>query len=64
VFFFFEQTEKALEEAMDRFETMTFDPQVLRQKANSFSKERFLFRAQIYFRKLYGIPTIADNNKV
>ncbi len=62
--FFFEQTEKALEEAMDRFETMTFDPQVLRQKANSFSKERFLFRAQIYFRKLYGIPTIADNNKV
>jgi glycosyltransferase involved in cell wall biosynthesis len=61
--FFLEQTEKALEEAVDRFEIMTFDTQELRQKANSFSKDRFLFRAQIYFRRLYGIPTIADNNK-
>jgi glycosyltransferase involved in cell wall biosynthesis len=61
--FFLEQTEKALEEAMDRFETMTFDAQALRQKANSFSKDRFLLRTQIYFRQLYGIPTIADNNK-
>jgi glycosyltransferase involved in cell wall biosynthesis len=61
--FFFEQTEKALEAAVDRFETMTFDVLELRQRANSFSKERFLFRTQIYFRRLYGISTIPDNNK-
>jgi glycosyltransferase involved in cell wall biosynthesis len=45
------------------FETMTFDPNELRQRAAHFSKERFLFRTQIYFRRLFGIPTIPDNDK-
>jgi len=61
--FFFEQSEQALETAMERFETMSFDPQELRQRANQFSKERFKFRAQIYFRRLFGIPTIPENDK-
>jgi len=61
--FFFEQTEQALEDAIRKFETMTFDPNELRQRAARFSKERFLFKTQIYFRRLYGIPTIPENNK-
>ncbi len=61
--FFFEQTEQALEKAVERFETMTFDPLKLRERANYFSKARFLFRTQIYFRRLFGIPTIPENDK-
>jgi glycosyltransferase involved in cell wall biosynthesis len=55
------QTEQALEAAMDRFEKMTFDPAALRQRAMSFSKARFLLKAQIYFRKILGI-TQSQNN--
>jgi len=58
---FSEQTEKALESAVERFEKLSFDPAVLREKANRFSKARFLFRTQVYFRRLYGVATIPDN---
>jgi hypothetical protein len=44
-----------LEAAMEKFETLSFDPASLRQKAMAFSKAKFLFKTQVYFRKLYGV---------
>ncbi len=61
---FYEQTEKALEAALEKFETMTFDPAELRKKAMPFSKARFLFKAQVYFRKLYGVTVQEENLKI
>jgi glycosyltransferase involved in cell wall biosynthesis len=49
---FQEQTEQALEGAIDRFLSSKFDPEALRKKAMPFSKARFLFKAQAYFRRL------------
>ena len=62
--FFSEQTEQALEAAIEKFETMTFDSQEMRQRANLFSKARFLFKTQVYFRRLFDIPTIPGNDKI
>jgi glycosyltransferase involved in cell wall biosynthesis len=62
--FFKEQTEASLEEAIRRFEKMSFNPETLRAKANQFSKARFLFRAQIYFRRLFGINVQDENLKL
>jgi hypothetical protein len=45
---------------MERFEKMGFDPQALRSRANQFSKARFLFKTQVYFRRLYGIKPIGE----
>lgn len=59
--FFFQQTEAALEEAIDKFEKKKFDPQTLRDRANQFSSARFLFKAQVYFRKVYGIKPIGED---
>jgi glycosyltransferase involved in cell wall biosynthesis len=53
--FFHQQTEEALEEVLEKFEKMEFDPKVLRERANQFSKARFLSKAKEYFRKLHGI---------
>ncbi|HVZ80624.1 MAG TPA: glycosyltransferase [bacterium] len=58
---FREQTLAALGEALERFEGMSFDPEALRERAKPFSRERFLFKIQVYFRRLYGIPAIPDN---
>ncbi len=58
---FYEQTEEALESAIERFERMTFDPAELRKKAGLFSTARFLFKAQVYFRRLYGINVQEEN---
>jgi len=57
---FYEQTEQALEAAVEKFEKMSFDPEALRQKAMMFSKARFLFKTQVYFRRLYGIKPIGE----
>ena len=57
---FYEQTEQALESAIEKFEKMTFDPESLRQKARPFSKALFLFKTQVYFRRLYGIKPIGE----
>ena len=57
---FQEQTVEALGAAMDRFEKMSFDPEALRQKAMPFSKARFEFKMQVYFRRLYGIKPIGE----
>jgi glycosyltransferase involved in cell wall biosynthesis len=62
--FFHEQTEEALEAAIESFEKMSFDPQGLRAQANQFSKDRFLFKAQVYFRKLYGVEVQEENLKL
>lgn len=62
--FFMEQTEEALGAAMDRFEKMSFDPAVLREKAMPFSRARFLFRMQVYFRRLYGVQVQDENLKL
>ncbi len=59
--FFKEQTAASLETAIERFEKMSFNPEALRAKANQFSKARFLFRAQVYFRRLYGINVQEEN---
>ena len=59
-----ERTDEALSAAIDRFEKMDFDPQALRQKAMSFSRDRFLFKMQVYFRKLYGAAVNEENLKV
>jgi glycosyltransferase involved in cell wall biosynthesis len=61
---FQEQTLESLGRALDRFEKMTFDPETLRQKAKPFSRERFLFKVQVYFRKLYGVTVNEENLKV
>jgi glycosyltransferase involved in cell wall biosynthesis len=61
---FYEQTEKALESAIERFETLNFDPLVLRKRAEKFSKDRFMFKAQVYFRKLYGVQVQEENLKL
>lgn len=61
---FYEQTEAALEAAIERFEKMTFDPTVLRKRAEQFSKDRFLFKAQVYFRRLYGVQVQEENLKL
>lgn len=58
---FQEQTEQALEAAMERFEKMSFDGAALRERAMAFSKARFLFKTQVYFRKLFGIQVHEDN---
>ena len=39
--FFEEQTVEGLKEAIDRFEGMSFDPEVIREHAERFSAERF-----------------------
>ena len=61
---FSEQTQTKFEEAIIRFEKMDFSPDNLRTKANNFSKARFLFRAQVYFRRLFGIATIPGNEQI
>ena len=43
--FFYEQTEEALIEAIKKFETIEFDPKVIRKNAERFSAQRF--RAEI-----------------
>jgi hypothetical protein len=58
-----ESAEKTLEN-LERFEKIVFDTEVLRQKVNRFSKARFLFKTQVYFRRLYGIVTIPENEKL
>jgi len=58
--YFHQQTEDALEEAIDKLEKIEFNPQTLRDRANQFSKARFLFKAQVYFRRLYGIKPIGE----
>jgi len=58
---FQEQTEQALEAAMERFEKMSFDGAALRERAMAFSKARFLFKTQVYFRKLFGIKVQEEN---
>jgi len=57
---FREQTQAALSEAVDKFEKMSFDGETLRARANQFSKARFLFKTQVYFRRLYGIKPIGE----
>jgi glycosyltransferase involved in cell wall biosynthesis len=59
--FFKEQTVESLTAAIRRFEQMTFHSTTLREKANQFSKARFLFRAQLYFRRLYGVQVQEEN---
>ncbi len=61
---FHERTEEALEAAIGRFEKMDFKPEALREKANRFSKARFLFRTQVYFRKLFGAQVQEENLKI
>ena len=39
--FFEQQTAEALIQAVETFEKMTFDPKVIREHAERFSKERF-----------------------
>ncbi len=47
---FHEQTEDALEAAMEKFQNLSFDPQALREKAKPFSKERFMENTKSFFR--------------
>ena len=55
--FFSRQTEESLEDAAERFlEKPVFDPEALRQRAKPFSRARFIFQAQAYFRKVLGVP--------
>ena len=61
---FSEQTEEALEKAIQKFETMTFDPKALRARAEKFSKSKFMYKAQVYFRKLYGVEVQEENLKL
>ncbi len=58
--FFHQQTEEALEQAIEKIEGMEFDPKALRDRANQFSKARFLFKTQVYFRRLFGIKPIGE----
>ena len=61
---FQEQNEQALEAAMERFEKMSFDGAALRERAMAFSKARFIFKTQVYFRKLFGIQVQETNLKL
>jgi glycosyltransferase involved in cell wall biosynthesis len=58
--FFGEQTPEALAAAVERLEGMDFDPEALRERASKFSKARFLFKTQVYFRRLFGIKPIGE----
>ncbi len=58
---FHEQTEESLETAMEKFQRLSFDPQELREKARPFSRDRFLFKAQVYIRRFLGIKGIGEN---
>jgi glycosyltransferase involved in cell wall biosynthesis len=57
---FNEQTEESLEKAMERFLTLKFDPEVLNKRAQAFSRARFLFKTQVYFRRVFGIKPIGE----
>jgi glycosyltransferase involved in cell wall biosynthesis len=48
---FHEQTEQALESAIERFEKMKFSPPTLRHYAMRFSRNHFLRQMNLYFRK-------------
>jgi len=61
---FQEQTEEALEAAMERFEKMNFDGAALRERAMTFSKARFQFKTQVYFRKIFGMEVQDSNLKL
>ena len=61
---FGEQTPQALNGAIERFEKMSFEPRKLHEKAAAFSKARFLFKMQVYFRRLLGITVQDENLKV
>lgn len=50
--------------ALEAFEKLVFNPENLKQKVSRFSKERFLFKTQVYFRRLYGIETNPENEKL
>ncbi len=58
--FFSRQTDESLEEALEKLDRTPFDPQVLRERANQFSKARFLFKTQVYFRRLFGFKPIGE----
>jgi glycosyltransferase involved in cell wall biosynthesis len=53
-----------LSDGLEQFEKTVFDVSVLRQKVSRFSKARFLFKTQVYFRRLFGITTIPENEKL
>ncbi|HUO58248.1 MAG TPA: glycosyltransferase [bacterium] len=61
---FHEQTEDALMSAIERFEKMKFSPSDLREMAMPFSKGKFKYRMQVYFRKLYGVKIQEENLKI
>ena len=49
--FFSPQTPKALNEAIEKFEKMNFDPEKIQEYAGKFSKERFQEKISIFFTK-------------
>lgn len=54
----------SLKEDAEKFEKTLFKPDVLRQKVHRFSRARFLFKTQVYFRRLFGIETQAENENL
>jgi glycosyltransferase involved in cell wall biosynthesis len=55
---FYEQTENALETAIERFEKKRFSPQSLRKMSLSFSRDRFRTRMKACFRRNGLMPTM------
>ncbi len=47
-----------------QFRKITFDPEKLRQSVNRFSKARFQFKTQVYFRRLFGMETQTENENL